>query len=272
MSPEEIRANEIACQSSTSNWLTTLPLADNGFALTKHEFWDAVRLRYGWTLTRLPAACACGERFDLTHALSCKKGGFVVQRHNELRDLTANLLDKVCRDVCVEPALHELTGETMQNRTANTSSEARLDVSARGFWTNGQKAFFYIRVFDPLARKYKGQTLSQCYRTNEKEKKRAYNQRVLEVENGTFTPLVFSALGGMGTECTIFYKRLANMLAEKRNVKQSCASNWLHTKLSYALLRSALLCVRGSRHRYYKPTIAETDIELVMKESAIRSV
>ena len=40
-----------------------------------------------------------GERFDVNHAMICMKGGFVVQRHNELRDLEAELLNLVCKDV-----------------------------------------------------------------------------------------------------------------------------------------------------------------------------
>ena len=42
--------------------------------------------------------------------------------------------------------------------------------------------------------------VSKTYEINEKEKKRSYNRRVLEVEHETFTPLVFSATGGMGRE------------------------------------------------------------------------
>ena len=33
------------------------------------------------------------------HALSCPKGGFPSLRHNEVRDLTANLLSEVCNNV-----------------------------------------------------------------------------------------------------------------------------------------------------------------------------
>ena len=36
-----------------------------------------------------------------------------------------------------------------------------------------------------------------------------------QVEHLSFTPLVFSATGGMGREATCFYKRLASMLAQK---------------------------------------------------------
>jgi hypothetical protein len=33
---------------------------------------------------------------------------------------------------------------------------------------------------------------------NERGKKRQYNQRIVEVEHGSFTPVVFSAYGGCG--------------------------------------------------------------------------
>ena len=64
----------------------------------------------------------------------CSKGGFPTIRHNEVRDLTADLLTEVCYDVEVEPKLQELTGEHMHLRSANTEDGARLDVRARGFW------------------------------------------------------------------------------------------------------------------------------------------
>ena len=51
-------------------------------------------------------------------------------RHNEIRDLTANLLTEVCSNVCVEPELQPLSGESLKNRTANTEDHARLDIGA----------------------------------------------------------------------------------------------------------------------------------------------
>ena len=59
-------------------------------------------------------------------------------------------------------------------------------------------AFFDVRVFDPNAKRYEGKTLQHCYRTNEMEKKRKYNERVLQVENGSFTPLFFQLMVGWG--------------------------------------------------------------------------
>ena len=75
--------------------------------------------------------------------------------------------------------------------------------------------FFDVRVFNPHAPSNKNQMPSAYYRKHEKEKKRAYEQRICEVEHSSFTPLVFLVTGGMGREATCFYKHLASMLAQK---------------------------------------------------------
>ena len=43
----------------------------------------------------------------------------------------------------------------------------------------------------------------------ENEKKRMYNQRVTDIEEGTFTPLIFTTTGGMGEECEKYHGRLS---------------------------------------------------------------
>jgi len=146
---------DISCEKGASLWLTTLPIKDEEFQMDKQSFWDLINIRYGHQLTRLPNECVCGSKFDLDHSLSCKKGGFVTLRHNSIRDLTAKMLSEVCKDVRVEPHLNPMTGETMGEVTANTSDEARLDISARGFWVSGQKAFFDIRLYVQYVQKFK---------------------------------------------------------------------------------------------------------------------
>jgi len=230
-----------------SSWLTTLSLKNEGYCLNKQLFWDLIRLRYGWQLTRTPENCECGARFNLQHALSCKKGGFISIRHNNIRDITANLLKEVCKDVRLEPQLQPLTGETFDQNTANLSDEARCDVSARGFWTAGQVAFFDMRVFNPTATRYVNQSPAKCYMLNEKEKKRSYNERVMQVEHGSFTPIVLSATGGIGREGKKFYTRLSEMISEKRNQSFPLITSWIRRKISFALVRSIGMCIRGSR-------------------------
>ena len=91
--------------------------------------------------------------------------------------------------------------------------EARLDVSARGFWgCRYQRSFFDVRVFNPSASSYRNTAVASLYRRFEREKQRRYEQRVREVEMGSFTPLVFSTFGGMGGAATTVYKRLASLL------------------------------------------------------------
>ena len=63
-----------------------------------------------------------------------------------------------------------------------------------------QMAFFDVRVFDPNAKRYESKTMQQCYKINEMEKKRKYNERIMQVENGSFNPLFFSVNDGMGKE------------------------------------------------------------------------
>ncbi|XP_048582339.1 uncharacterized protein LOC5520811 isoform X2 [Nematostella vectensis] len=136
-----LRAVDLATQKGTSSWLTVLPLREMSFDLNKREFRDALGLRYDWEIPETPSICVCGDTFDADHAMICKRGGFVIQRHNELRDLEAELLSLVCKDVQTEPVLQDITGEEL-NRGANTARDARLDIVARGFWERQRQAFF----------------------------------------------------------------------------------------------------------------------------------
>ena len=67
-----------------SLWLPTLPLREQGFDLNKEQFRDALSLRYKIPLEGLPSTCACGDSFNVLHDLSCKKGGFVAMRHENI--------------------------------------------------------------------------------------------------------------------------------------------------------------------------------------------
>ena len=64
-----------------------------------------------------------------------------------------------------------------------------------------------------------------------------------EVERGTFSPLVFSCSGGIGPAATVVYKRLATLISEKRGHPYSQTLFWIRCKLSYSLLRAAVMCI-----------------------------
>ena len=60
--------------------------------------------------------------------MMCQRGGFIIQRHNELRDLEVEMLRMVCNDV-EEPVLQGVTAETL-NHGANKAPDARFDIHA----------------------------------------------------------------------------------------------------------------------------------------------
>ena len=66
-------------------------------------------------------------------------------------------------------------------------------------------------------------------------------QRVLDVEQGSFTPLVFGTNGGMGDECRKFVDELSRKLAEKKNEEYSQVVTWLRIRLSMEVVRSTIL-------------------------------
>ena len=67
---------------------------------------------------------------------------------------------------------------------------------------------------------------------NEQEKCCAYDERIREVERACFSPLVFSASGGMGPSATTVYSKLASMLADKWDRSYSRCMFWLRCWLS----------------------------------------
>ena len=159
--------------------------------LNKQEFRDSVCLRYGWKIANTPSHCSCGEKNDIDHILNCKSGGYVIMQHNCIRVLEADLLREVCKDVNMEPELIAIGNTEMAG--ANTAEKARLDVSAVGLWGPMERTFLDVCVMHPNSPSYGEKSIEQLYHQHEREKKRANNERVLQVEKASF-PLLFSPL------------------------------------------------------------------------------
>ena len=193
----------------------------------------------------------------------CMRGGYIIQQqHNQIRDLVAERLQALCTDVEMEPVLQEVTGEVLPRGT-NKAPDARLDIRERFFWAREQSAFFDVRVCNPNADSYKNLTPEPIYKLHENEKKRLYSSRALDVERGTFTPLVFTTTGGMSDECQRYHSRLAELLAVKKRENYASTITWIRTRVSFAILRYALVCLQGSRSRRRTArNTQETDLEL----------
>jgi len=80
-------------------------------------------------------------------------------------------------------------------------------------------------------------TIGMRVRTlHENQKKRAYEQRVREVERGSFTPLVMSPTGGLGKAASVCYKHLAFLISAKHDITYSSTMAWIRCSLSFSHL------------------------------------
>ena len=93
-------------------------------------------------------------------------------------------------------------------------------------------------------------------------------QRVHEVENASFTPLIFTTTGRMGDAATQFYKRLTNFLSAKHSLSYGIVMGWLRCRLSFSLLRSAIMCIRSARSSLRCP-VTEAPIAVQVAEAHI---
>ena len=78
-------------------------------------------------------------------------------------------------------------------------------------------------------------------------KKKEYNARILEIEKGSFTPLIYSCFGGAAPEAEKFVKKLAKMLSEKRDVPYSQMVSFIRRKIRFDILRVCTIALRGER-------------------------
>ena len=269
MDEKSVRLVTAAREKGASSWLSALPLKSRGYVLNKQEFRDALCLRYGWKIEGMPLHCGCGSRNSLDHVLTCKRGGYVGMRHNVLRNREAKLMEKVCHDVRIEPALLPTADEMVQGTAADG---ARCDVSARGIWSNYDKTFFDITVTHPNAQSHMNKPINKLYKEFETRKKSKYNDRITNVERGSFTPLVFTTTGGMGAECEKLNKRLAELIAIKSRQNYSQVIADIRRQLCFALLKATVIAVRGYRGGRGEDSDADVEMDipfnLIPQESA----
>ena len=252
--------------AGASSWLNALPLSKYGLNLNKGEFNDALCLRYNKTIKNLPTVCPCSKKFTVTHALNCHLGGFVNARHNNIRDFEAELLKNVCNDVQIEPPLQNTNGSAL-NHGANSKDDARLDIRARGFWRDGQNAYFDVCVTNADCASQIHTSIKSVLRKHEAKKKCMYNRRIMQIEHGTMTPLIFTTTGVMSQECSKYHKALAEKISDKKGDRYEDVMRYIRIKTSFLAVKATLLCLRGSRS-IRKPEIGD-DFGLNLQELGV---
>ena len=168
----------------------------------------------------------------MDHVLSCMKGGFSVLRHNNVRDTEVEILREVCKDVTIEPPL--IPSDKLGDRS-------KLDIDAQGLWSGLERTPCDVRIFHSGARapSYQNRKVEAVYKQHEDEKKNKYLRHVLETEKCSFTPLVFSTHGGCAPQADKFHKRVATLLAKKRNILYSKAISYVRCRVRFSILRTS---------------------------------
>ena len=129
-------------------------------------------------------------------------------------------------------------------------------------------AFFDLKVLSPFAKSnLENRNLDAVFCSNEK-RKNLYNDRIIQIEHGSFTPIVLSAMGGFGVETSVFISKLIEKLAEKKGDEPSVVANYIRTKISFELVRSQVACIRGAR-KMRKMTVDTCDMNLVTSNANI---
>ena len=93
----------------------------------------------------------------------------------------------------------------------------------------------------PNADSYRDVTPKQIYKTHENEKKRQYAERETEIEQGTFTSLVFTTTGGMVDECVKYHSRLVELIANNKGESYLNTVSWITAKVSFSIVPSTIL-------------------------------
>ena len=109
LDPPHLHALQRARINDHSGWLSVMLMEKDTFDLTAQEFCDALQaIRYKKPLLSVPPFCdGCGSPSSLDHFLICRKGGLIIQHHNEIRDAIGDLAALVWGPVRCEPIVKD---------------------------------------------------------------------------------------------------------------------------------------------------------------------
>ena len=229
-------------KAKTGGWLSCIPLHCHNLDLSPSEFRDGLALRYGRSPVNLPEECdGCGERYTVEHGLSCRLGGLIIRRHNEVRDSLGDLMELAWGNCIKEPVVDEAGDGRMP--------ALRADLACRGVWEPQTEALFDVRVMDTDAPSYGSISPETAIKRAEQEKKRKYLPPC-ERRHASFTPLVTSLDGFLGSEFQTLLRALAERLVERWQRPYSQIINWIRVRVTCSIIRAGSMCLRRGRRRW----------------------
>ncbi|KAL3795565.1 hypothetical protein ACHAWO_009861 [Cyclotella atomus] len=274
--------------SASGTWLTCLPSWVNGTELSKDEFQDNIRLRYNLKPLCIPERCdGCGAKMTVEHALSCKVGGLVHVRHDDVADEFGHLCGLAFKPsrVTHEPLINsgticeaeEVVARRLQDNLRNErrnldevetaederadqthnprpefNNENRADKGVIGFWKRNRECLFDVRITDTEGRSTRNQDPERVIAKCEKEKKDKHLEACL-YRRKDFVPLVYSVDGLSGREAKSAERRVASALAWKWKRHYSEMCGYVRARMALAVVRANTLLLRSSRVRRSRP-------------------
>ena len=233
----------------TGAWLHAVPTTYNGTELSASEFRDRLHMRYCLEPLNLNTHCdGCGAKFSITHALSCKVGGLVHLRHNEVKEELALLCSQAFSPSAVrdEPMIVPSDIKTTTTDETTLEDEDRGDLLVRGLWQRGRHCVIDVRITDVNQPYQQNKNPRKILEHHAKLKKKKYLDACIKYRRD-FTPFVLSTDGLVGKDAEILLKKLALHLSDKWQLPYSKVTNYVRTRIAIAVTRSTHMCIRGSR-------------------------
>ena len=164
------------------------------------------------------------------HAITCKRGGDAVSRHNKLRDVVL----QTCHHACISAKAE--AGSGLGHELRNTRP---ADILASN-WLCGKPAAFDLTVVSPLNPTLiseAGRTAGSAAVAAELRKHSANDAKCSEL-GWTCIPLVAESYGAWGNEVMQAFSRLASYLATRTNSPKSKVVCSLYGRLNLTLVRA----------------------------------
>ena len=222
-----------ASASLATSWVSVLPSGEPGTHFYPSEFCSAISWWLGLETTRASSCCLlCPEiALDLLghHALSCGRGGDVVLRHNQLRDIFVDFCHKANLSVKVE-AGSTLTPDLSRSRPADALVSN---------WSDGIPTAFDITVTSPLtpvSLLEASVTPGTAALLAERRKHQA-NDPKCHMLGWKCTPLVVESYGSWGSEARQICSHLASCLSFSLGIQKPKILVQMYGKLNIALVR-----------------------------------
>lgn len=115
-------------------------------------------------------------------------------------------------DAKVETEL--LQSRKLGKNAVNIRDENLVDISLRGFRNTGQQEFYDTIVFYSNTRLYYNVDIQKYYGLNERERKKAYNERMLNMEQRTLVSIVLKFNQKIGRDSQIFYRAISSKTSQ----------------------------------------------------------